>query len=129
MNDYNDQEADAINGRKGNYLFGAKAPRAHLDGLLQKIALVTTPFIIIFTYLSGIKMLLLLTFMIVVNIAYNFRPFRIKERPPFEILIQVGYIMTAFGYFIAGIYYLYNGITIGFIIFPLSSIKLIFAHD
>ena len=69
MNDYNDLEDDAINDRKRNYLFGAKAPRAHLDGLLQKIALVTTPFIIIFTYLSGIKMLLLLTFMIVVNIA------------------------------------------------------------
>ena len=27
---------------------------------------------------------------------YNFEPFRIKERPPFEILIQVGYVVTVF---------------------------------
>lgn len=34
--------------------------------------------------------------MVVVNILYNFKPFRIKERPPFEILIQVGYVVTVF---------------------------------
>ena len=33
--------------------------------------------------------------MIVINILYNFPPFRIKERPPFEILIQIGYVATA----------------------------------
>lgn len=96
LNDYNDEQADAVNDRKGNYLFGAKASRKHLDGLLKKITLVIFPFIIIFTYLSGLKMLLLLMFMVLVNILYNFKPFRIKERPPFEILIQVGYVATAF---------------------------------
>ncbi len=34
--------------------------------------------------------------MIIVNIIYNFKPFRIKERPPFEICIQIGYVFTAF---------------------------------
>ncbi|WP_339650736.1 UbiA family prenyltransferase [uncultured Maribacter sp.] len=38
----------------------------------------------------------LLLFMIVVNILYNFKPFRLKERSPFEILIQVGYVVTVF---------------------------------
>lgn len=96
LNDYNDAEADAVNPRKGNFLFGAKAPRIHLDGLLKKITLIILPFVVIFTYLSGLKMFLLLIFMVVVNIVYNFKPFRIKERPPFEIIIQVGYVTTAF---------------------------------
>lgn len=96
LNDYNDEQADAVNPRKGNFLFGAKAPRKHLDGLLKKITLIILPFVVIFTYLSGLKMFLLLVFMVVVNIAYNFKPFRIKERPPFEIAIQVGYVSTAF---------------------------------
>lgn len=96
LNDYNDEKADALNDRKGNFLFGAKAPRKHLDGLLKKITLVILPFVILFTYLSGVTMFLLLVFMIVVNVLYNFKPFRIKERPPFEILIQVGYVTTAF---------------------------------
>ncbi|MGF1558428.1 MAG: UbiA family prenyltransferase [Flavobacteriaceae bacterium] len=96
LNDYNDEKADAVNMRKGNFLFGAKATRRQLDGLLTKITFVIVPFILLFTYLSGLKMLLLLLFMIGVNILYNFEPFRIKERPPFEILIQTGYVATAF---------------------------------
>lgn len=96
LNDYNDEKADAVNERKGNFLFGAKASRKHLDGLLKKISIVMLPFIVVFTYLSGVKMFLLLIFMILVNILYNFKPFRIKERPPFEILIQMGYVTTAF---------------------------------
>lgn len=96
LNDYNDHQADAVNKRKGNFLFGAKASLEHLKGLLKKITLIVLPFIALFTYLSGLKMFLLLVFMVVVNILYNFRPFRIKERPPFEILIQVGYVSTAF---------------------------------
>ncbi len=96
LNDYNDLEADAVNDRKGNYLFGAKAPREHLNGILKKITFVTLPFAVLFIYLSGWRMLLLLAFMVGINILYNFKPFRIKERPPFEILIQVGYVTTAF---------------------------------
>jgi len=41
-------------------------------------------------------MLLLLLVIVGVNIIYNFKPFRIKERPPFEIFIQMGYILTVF---------------------------------
>ncbi|MCZ4317545.1 UbiA family prenyltransferase [Aequorivita viscosa] len=40
-------------------------------------------------------MFLLLLFMIVITIIYNFKPFRLKRRPPLEILFQVGYIFTA----------------------------------
>jgi len=96
LNDYNDIEADAVNSRKGNYLFGAKASKAVLQQIPKRIMFVLLPFIIGFTYVSGYKMCLLLLFMIVINIVYNFRPFRIKERPPFEIFIQIGYIATAY---------------------------------
>jgi len=96
LNDYNDIDADAVNDRKGNFLFGAKASKSQLSGVLTKITILTSVFVIVFTFISGIKMFLLLLFMIVVNILYNFKPFRIKERPPFEILIQVGYVVTVF---------------------------------
>lgn len=96
LNDYNDFAADKFNKRKGNYLFGAKSSVEQLASLPKKITLVILPFIIGFSIISGYKMLLLLIFIILVNILYNFKPFRIKERPPFEILIQVGYVLTAF---------------------------------
>ena len=94
LNDYNDYKADEVNDRKGNFLFGAKSTRLQLASLPKKISLVIVPFIFGFTIHSGYKMLLLLLFMIGVNILYNFKPFRIKERPPFEIIIQVGYVVT-----------------------------------
>ncbi|OIQ30963.1 MAG: hypothetical protein BM564_01765 [Bacteroidetes bacterium MedPE-SWsnd-G2] len=96
LNDYNDIAADKENARKGNFLFGAKASEQYLETVPLKIALVISPFIIYFTVLSGLNMLLLLLFMIAINIVYNFKPFRIKERPPFEIFIQVGYVFTVF---------------------------------
>ena len=96
LNDFNDHEADKVNLRKGNFLFGAKLTQAQLKNIPKKVAFVMLPFIIVFTFISGVKMFLLLSFMIVINIIYNFKPFRIKERPPFEILIQVGYVFTAF---------------------------------
>lgn len=96
LNDYNDHKADAFNDRKGNFLFGAKSSKAQLSLIPQKITLILLPFIVYFTFVSGFKMFLLLIFMILVNILYNFKPFRLKERPPFEIFIQVGYVATAF---------------------------------
>ena len=96
LNDYNDVVADHLNDRKGNYLFGAKSTKEQLASVPLKITLILIPFIAYFTFISGIKMLLLLIFMVAINIVYNFKPFRIKERPPFEICIQVGYVFTAF---------------------------------
>jgi len=94
LNDINDYQADEVNERKGNFLFGAKSSKAQLSSLIKKITGVVLPFIIVFTIISGYKMFLLLIFMVAVNVIYNFKPFRIKERPPFEILIQVGYVVT-----------------------------------
>jgi len=95
LNDYNDIYADAVNPRKGNFMFGAKASKEKLKPLLKKIAIINVPCFIILTYFSDVRMFMLLTIMVGVNIAYNFEPFRLKEKPPFEILIQVGYVLTA----------------------------------
>jgi 4-hydroxybenzoate polyprenyltransferase len=96
LNDYNDTWADALNKRKGNFLFGASYSRQELGRIPFKTAMVITPFFILFSILSGYKMTLLLIFMVGVNLLYNFKPFRLKERPPFEIIIQVGYVFTTF---------------------------------
>jgi len=96
LNDYNDTASDKHNKRKGNFLFGAKASTQHLATVPKKITLILLPFVIFFVIQSGIYMLLLLLVIVGVNIIYNFKPFRIKERPPFEIFIQMGYILTAF---------------------------------
>lgn len=96
LNDYNDVEADKVNARKGNFIFGAKASIDHLSGVPFKITMVLLPFCIYFTFMGGVKMLGLLLLMIALNYIYNFKPFRIKERPPFEICIQIGYVFTAF---------------------------------
>ena len=96
LNDYKDVAADAVNERKGNFLFGAKFNAAQLQKIPLKITIVVVPFIVYFSIIAGWKMLLLLLFMIAINILYNFKPFRFKERPPLEIFIQVGYVFVAF---------------------------------
>ncbi|WP_191858679.1 UbiA family prenyltransferase [Hanstruepera ponticola] len=96
FNDYNDTYADKVNKRKGNFLFGAKSNETQLKGVPLKIAYIIVPFIAYFSIISGWKMFGLLVFMILINWVYNFKPFRIKERPPFEIIIQIGYVFTAF---------------------------------
>ncbi len=95
LNDFTDGKADSLNPRKGNYLFGAKLSKKELEPVFWQICAVILPFVALFSYLEGREMFLLLLFMIVVNIIYNFKPFRLKERPPFEIIIQVGYVFTA----------------------------------
>jgi 4-hydroxybenzoate polyprenyltransferase len=95
LNDFTDGKADALNPRKGNYLFGARFSKKELANVPRLIFLVMVPFLAYFSYVGGGELFILLLFMIVINIIYNYKPFRIKERPPFEILIQVGYVFTA----------------------------------
>ncbi|NQZ44248.1 MAG: UbiA family prenyltransferase [Flavobacteriaceae bacterium] len=85
LNDYNDVEADAINSRKGNFLFGARARQEQLRPILQRITLVVLPFFVLFVVVGGLSMFVLLGLMVVVNLMYNFEPFRLKERPPLKL--------------------------------------------
>ncbi len=95
LNDFTDGKADSLNPRKGNYLFGAKLSKEELKSVPWYILMVTVPFLAYFSYVGGGELFILLLFMIVINIIYNYKPFRLKERPPFEILMQVGYVFTA----------------------------------
>ncbi|MEM0517965.1 UbiA family prenyltransferase [Aequorivita flava] len=95
LNDFTDGKADVLNPRKGNYLFGPKFNKKELEPVFWQITAVILPCVAFFSYLKGREMFLLLLFMIVMNIIYNFKPFRIKRRPPLEILFQVGYLFTA----------------------------------
>nr|WP_280956336.1 UbiA family prenyltransferase [Aequorivita sublithincola] len=95
LNDYTDGKADSLNPRKGNYLFGAKFSKEELTNVPWHISYIIIPFIAYFSYVGGSNLFIILMFMIVVNIIYNYKPFRIKERPPFEILVQVGYVFIA----------------------------------
>lgn len=94
LNDCNDILADKINHRKGNFIFGAQASKNYLDKVPKRIAFITLPFMVYFVWIAGWKMFFILVIMVVVNVIYNYPPFRIKERPPFEILIQAGYVGT-----------------------------------
>lgn len=95
LNDFTDGKADSLNPRKGNYLFGARLTKKELKNVPGQIFMIMVPFLAFFSYTGGGELFILLLFMIVINIIYNYKPFRIKERPPFEIFIQVGYVFTA----------------------------------
>ncbi|MCG2418000.1 UbiA family prenyltransferase [Aequorivita sp. F47161] len=95
LNDFTDGKADSLNPRKGNYLFGPNLSKKELEPVFWQICFVILPFVAYFSYVIGREMFLLLLFMIVITIIYNFKPFRLKRRPPLEILFQVGYIFTA----------------------------------
>ena len=95
LNDCNDVAADRVNERKGNYLFGAKAGREQLKSVPKRIFFTILPFFLLFSVTKGLWMFALLCLMVIVNIGYNFPPLRLKEKPPFEILIQSGYVITA----------------------------------
>lgn len=95
LNDLGDREADRYNLRKGNFLFGAKASEKELRSAVRIASLLLLAFAVCFSFMRGLEMVLLFAAIVLVNLLYNFEPFRIKSRPPFELLIQVAYILTA----------------------------------
>lgn len=96
LNDYGDVEADASNIRKGNFIFGAKSDKPTLKRAVLYSSIILVLFAIYFVVVSkSIAILLLFISIAIINYIYNFAPFRIKSRPPFELLIQIGYLLTA----------------------------------
>lgn len=95
LNDLGDVNADKFNNRKGNFLFGAKADEPTLRKAVKWATIFLFAFMILFTLTSGWQMIPLFLAIALFNYVYNFKPYRIKTRPPFELAIQVGYILTA----------------------------------
>lgn len=93
-NDYVDGEADQINPRKGNYLFGAKGSRAELAKLPWAMFLVQLPFAVVFALTFGPKALLWHAGVVLAAGIYNWPRWGLKSRPPFEVLNQAGYLLV-----------------------------------
>jgi 4-hydroxybenzoate polyprenyltransferase len=91
-NDYADYETDRINPRKGNYLFGAKLPREELQRLPLRIALVQTPFFLLFLWVIGPKFAWWVLAVMALNGAYNGLGF--KGLPVLDVLNQAGYLLV-----------------------------------
>lgn len=90
-NDLGDNETDRVNPRKDSWLFGA-IPNATLRKHLPWIILATQgPFLVIFTWVAGPKMLGWFVALVIVNTCYNTVGF--KRLPILDLLNQVGYVL------------------------------------
>lgn len=94
LNDFTNGKANSLNPRKGNFLFGAKLTKEEQKNLPWRICIVDIPILAYFFYAGGTDLFILVLFMFVVNILYNYKPFRLKDRPPLDILMQVGYVFV-----------------------------------
>ncbi len=92
-NDIVDAPIDAINPRKGNFLFGARATPAQLRALPRCLALIQVPFWALLIFCGGAPMALLLGAMILVLALYNAPKGGWRGRPPLELGNQLGYLL------------------------------------
>jgi len=90
-NDLGDVETDAVNPRKGNWLFGAKPKPKILRRLPLAIVLVQLPFLAAFIYIAGIKMAIWFLALLIANATYNSLGF--KQLPFLDLANQVGYLL------------------------------------
>jgi 4-hydroxybenzoate polyprenyltransferase len=94
VNDIADAEADRYNPRKGTYLFGSLGAGEQLASLRLQIALVQIPFLIVFFFLVGPRILWWLTLLLSAVGVYNAPRFGWKSRPPLDVLIQASYLLV-----------------------------------
>ena len=94
VNDIVDADADRFNPRKGTFLFGSLGASDQLSALRWKIVAVQIPFLALFYFLMGPRILWwLLTLATAVGL-YNAPRFGWKGRPPFDVLIQSSYLLV-----------------------------------
>lgn len=91
-NDLGDAETDCKNPRKNSWLFGALPGIALRRRLPWIIALVQLPFVALFVWLAGPKMLLWFTALVAANACYNSLGF--KRMPFVDLLNQTGYVLV-----------------------------------
>ncbi len=94
LNDIGDRETDRLNPRKDSYLFGARGSEEQIAGLPRTIALILTPFAVLFVYLVGIKALGWFLAVLAANALYNWPTHGLKSRPPFDMVNQAGYLLV-----------------------------------
>ena len=92
MNDMVDEDVDTDNSRKGNFVYGAKLPRALLRELPKWIAAINIGSLSLLAFNDPelISYLALwLTSAVVVNFAYNNKPFQFSRKCPFELPVMI----------------------------------------
>jgi 4-hydroxybenzoate polyprenyltransferase len=94
VNDIVDAEADRLNPRKGTFLFGSLGKTEQLAALRWKIAAVQIPFLIIFFFLVGPRILAWFGVLLIAVGIYNAPRFGWKSHPPFDVLIQASYLLV-----------------------------------
>jgi 4-hydroxybenzoate polyprenyltransferase len=94
VNDIVDAETDALNPRKGTFLFGSRGARAQLASLKWQIAAVQVPFVAVFYFLIGPRILGWYAVLLVAVGLYNAPGIAWKGRPPFDVLIQSSYLLV-----------------------------------
>lgn len=94
VNDIVDAEADRLNPRKGTFLFGSLGAAEQLAALRWKIVAVQIPFLIIFLYLAGPRILVWFAALLVAVGLYNAPRLGWKSHPPFDVLIQASYLLV-----------------------------------
>lgn len=94
VNDIVDAEADRYNPRKGTFLFGSRGGSDQLSALRWKIAAAQIPFLAIFFYVIGARILAWYATLLVAVAIYNAPRFGWKSHPPFDVLIQASYLLV-----------------------------------
>jgi len=94
VNDIVDAETDALNPRKGTFMFGSRGAREQLARLKWQIAAVQLPFAVAFYFLVGPRILWWYALLLLAVGIYNAPGIAWKGRPPFDVLIQASYLLV-----------------------------------
>jgi 4-hydroxybenzoate polyprenyltransferase len=94
VNDIVDAETDALNPRKGTFMFGSRGAREQLASLKWQIAGVQIPFVAVFYFYVGPWILWWYAILLLAVGLYNAPGIALKGRPPFDVLIQASYLLV-----------------------------------
>jgi 4-hydroxybenzoate polyprenyltransferase len=94
VNDLADAEADRQNPRKGTYMFGSRGAREQLAALKWQIVVAQLPFLAVFYWLVGPRILWWYAILLLAVGIYNAPRFGWKSHPPFDVLIQASYLLV-----------------------------------
>ncbi len=94
VNDIVDAETDALNPRKGTFMFGSRGAREQLAALKWQIAVVQIPFAMAFYFFVGPRILWWYALLLLAVGVYNAPGIAWKGRPPFDVLIQASYLLV-----------------------------------
>ena len=93
-NDIVDAETDALNPRKGTFLFGSRGAHEQLATLKWQIAVAQAPFVAAFYFFVGPRILWWYALLLLAVVMYNAPGIAWKGRPPFDVLIQASYLLV-----------------------------------